>query len=264
MGKLLNIVEEEKDAFSASPQADIKFNFEVKEGVRQIVSNMLSKPGDADAIFDSCETITKLLDIKNQELLSTSPPEAPLVCRSGCSYCCAFRVLVTPLEVLQIVSYIKSNYPQSEINELTKRVEDADEITHGLSEEEYGCAHVYCPLLVNHQCSVYKVRPLECRGYSSMNVSACRKSLNSYRNWDVPIYKEQYLLFKSAHSGILESLLIKQNKLQLLELTSALKTALTTDNVIERWLSGEQIFADAEIPESDHEIKAFLPWASTF
>ena len=248
---------------SVGKEEDIKLYFEIKESTKNIVNDFFSGPNNINVIRDVYESISELIEKQYQEQLSTSPPNSPLVCRSGCSHCCAMRVLVTPLEILQIASYIKSNYSKSEIDELIKEVEQADNVTHGLSEEEYGNTQTYCPLLVNNQCSIYQIRPFECRGYSSMDVNACKKALNSYSDWDIPIYKEQYLLFKSAHSGIMEAQLLKQGNLQLLELTSALKIALTTENIIERWLSGEHVFADAEIPESDPEIKALLPWTPT-
>jgi len=66
--------------------------------------------------------------------------------------------------------------------------------------------------------------------------------------------------FKSAQAGILQALTGTGHRPRLVELTAALRIIFEDPLAIERWLTGENPLAGAELDPSDPEQRAFLPW----
>ena len=130
-----------------------------------------------------------------------------------------------------------------------------------MTDQERGRAKIPCPLLVDNRCSAYGARPLECRGYNSTNVEACRQAFDNYDAWDVPIFPSQYSGSKHTQAALGGA---TNNSVELLELTSALCIALEDDTAIDRWLKGENSFQRAALPITDPEVIAFSPWTPTF
>jgi hypothetical protein len=184
----------------------------------------------------------------------------PIACKSGCSYCCHMRVVATVPEVIALADFIAVNLSAPAIEALRHRVAETDMKTHGLSDEQWGAGRFACPLLVEGKCSVYAARPLDCRGYNSTSLAACRAASLDYGEWDVPMDNAIMTAFKSAQAGLLQALAGTGRRPHLVELTAALRIVLEDATAIDRWLAGENPFADAELDPSDPEQRAFLPW----
>jgi Fe-S-cluster containining protein len=181
-------------------------------------------------------------------------------CSKGCSYCCHMRAVVTAPEVVRIAAFIEETFSVEEREALARRVAATDEQARGMSDEAWGAARVPCPLLVASECSVYQVRPLDCRSYNSRSVAACRNAFESYADWDVPVDAEHRSSYKSVQAGLLQALAGSGRPASLLELTAALRVILEDPGAILRWCAGENVFAAAELPPDDPEQQAFLPW----
>jgi Fe-S-cluster containining protein len=181
-------------------------------------------------------------------------------CRKGCSYCCHMRAVVTAPEVLRIAAFIEETFSVEEREALARRVEATDDQARGMSDEAWGAARVPCPLLVSNECSVYSVRPLDCRAYNSHSVAACRSAFESYAEWNVPVDAEHQSSYKSVQAGLLRALAGSGRPASLLELTAALRILLGDPNAAVRWCAGENVFAAAELAPDDPEQQAFLPW----
>ena len=211
----------------------------------------------SELVFNLGEKAQRFADNR----IATDPPATPIACRVGCSFCCYIRVHLTPMELIFLVGSIQSNFSENEIIALKNGLESIDPITRGMTDEERGRAKIPCPLLVDNRCSAYEARPLECRGYNSTNVEACRQAFNNYDTWDVPIFSPQYLAFKNTQAALARA---TNNSVELLELTTALRIALNDDAAIDRWLAGENTFQKAALPITDPEVIAFSPWTPTF
>lgn len=198
----------------------------------------LTALGDANAVSGNCRT----------------------ACSRGCSYCCHMRAVVTAPEIVRIAAFIKEAFSVEEREVLARRVATTDEQARGMSDEAWGKARLPCPLLVAGECSVYSVRPLDCRAYNSCSVAACRGAFESYADWDVPVDAEHQSYYKSLQAGLLQALAGSERSSSLLELTAALRLILEEPDVIGRWCAGENVFAAAELDPSDPEQQAFLPW----
>ncbi len=181
-------------------------------------------------------------------------------CSKGCSYCCHMRVVVTAPEVLRIAAFIDETFSVEERTALAKRVAATDDQARGMSDEAWGKARLPCPLLIANECSVYSVRPLDCRAYNSRSVAACGRVAGSptrsgtFRS--TPSIQSSY---KCVQAGVLHALAGSGRPASLLELTAALRILLEDPNAV-RWCDGENVFAPAELAPDDPEQQAFLPW----
>ena len=181
-------------------------------------------------------------------------------CSKGCSYCCHMRVVVTAPEVLRIATFIDETFSVEERTALARRVAATDEQARGMSDEAWGEARLPCPLLIANECSVYPVRPLDCRAYNSLSAASCRDAFESYSDWDVPVDAEHQSVYKTVQAGLLQALAGSGRSTSLLELTAALRVILKDPFAILRWCAGQNVFGAAELPPHDPEQQAFLPW----
>jgi Fe-S-cluster containining protein len=174
--------------------------------------------------------------------------ETRLACKKGCFWCCYLRVKVTPLEVMGIVDYLRSDLKPGEISDLRQRMVRTDEITPGMDGQQRVCANRMCPLLVDGKCLVYPVRPIACRIYHSLNLSDCKALLE---NDDVSmlIRRDIFGLSLGIFAGLTEGLRTVGLQTRLLDLTTGLRIAMDDpgSKLVERWLSGEPAFVEAEI-----------------
>jgi Fe-S-cluster containining protein len=102
-------------------------------------------------------------------------------------------------------------------------------------------------LLVGDRCSAYPVRPLTCRGYNSSDARRCERALSSPGGAEVPVYLPQQQLAAFVLDGLRAGLGENRLDATLLELTAALRIALETPTVEERWLAGEGVFVPARL-----------------
>ena len=244
--------------------SDGNLAFAVARATHAAVSASLRPEINEDIVVSTLTELISLAEHFTEKQKISDPPPAAIMCRAGCSHCCHIRVVVTPFEVISLSQFIRDTFSEDEIHKLVERLTAADSITHGMSDDEHGSAHVRCPLLVNDRCSVYAVRPLECRGYVSMDVESCRKTFDNYVDWDVPVYLPQYSIYKHVQAGLVFAWQAVDIRLDLLELTAALRIALKSPDVPHRWLGGENVFQAAALPPLAPECQALQPWTPTF
>jgi len=183
-----------------------------------------------------------------QEAMRRVPPRAPSACREGCAWCCYKLVGTAAPEVLRIVAYLRDVLTPPEWQALRERVRQGEEQRRGLSPGQLRRRALPCPLLVADRCSAYPVRPLTCRGYNSSNALRCERALNPRSEVEVPVYAPQQRLAAFVLDGLRAGL--DESKLDgsPLELSAALRIAVDTPDVQERWLAGESVFAPARLP----------------
>ena len=227
---------------------------QLAEAARARVDGQLGA-GVATAVV--CAAIDALIALGEAD---AAAGDSRTACSKGCSYCCHMRVVVTAPEVLRIAAFIEETFSVEEREALARRVAATDEQARGMSDEAWGAARLPCPLLVADECSVYPVRPLDCRAYNSCSVAACRDAFESYADWDVPVDAEHQSFYKSVQAGLLQALAGSGRPASLLELTAALRVILEDPDAILRWCAGENVFAAAELTPDDPEQQAFLPW----
>jgi uncharacterized protein len=184
-----------------------------------------------------------------QRVLQQHPPRRPFACKEGCAWCCHKRVGTSAPEVVRIVEFLRQRLSPEEWPATCERICKRDEERQALSQQDsWAAARLPCPLLVDNRCSVYPVRPLTCRGYNSSDAQACERSCKSRTRVEVPKYEPQHRLTTFMLDGMRSALAEAGLKSELLELTAALRIAVTEPDAIARWLAGEAAFAPARMP----------------
>jgi hypothetical protein len=178
--------------------------------------------------------------------LAAEPPPAPIACARGCPACCVSKVAVVAPEVLRIAVHLRATLAPDALGALTARVRAADEQTRGLTRAERALAGVPCPLLVDGACSVHEVRPLLCRGWTSLDAVACgRHFADPERVPAAPSHRVGYELCAAVLAGLGRAALDAGRDGRLLELVAALRIALERPNAGDRWEARLPVFSRA-------------------
>jgi Fe-S-cluster containining protein len=187
---------------------------------------------------------------KSKELFHLLEP----ACKASCSYCCYGRVGVIAPEVIVLSNQFRKSYSSDYLTNLLKKIELCASQVRGLSSRQRVAQHIACPLLSeNGECSIYKVRPIRCRGWNAFDPIQCRSYWFAASETKIPdgiaIYDNigRYIL-----SAIIEALRESRIKADQLEFITALEIALNDSSVEDRWLNGEDVFHNAIIIDSSH------------
>ena len=238
--------------------------FRVVEEARRLTNKVFAEAHSPESPSRLVGKLVSLADALVEQEKERNPPQSQIMCRAGCAHCCHMRVLVTAPEALILAEFIRENLSPNELSDIKKKIGQTSELAARMTDAEYSSAGLACPLLVDSMCSVYEARPMECRGYVSMSVEACERAADNYDDWNVPVYLEQYSIFKNVQIGLLHSMAISDLPCELLEMSAALTIALDTPDAADRWLAGENVFGSAAIRSDDPEAMAIQPWSPTF
>lgn len=129
-----------------------------------------TRPGFIELAVGAHAHAKELID----EAVETHQP--PLACSKGCDYCCHFPVNVSVPEVVAIIDYVERHFSPSQQQALGERIREKRRALLQLTADQRRHTNIRCPLLKEDGCcSVYRVRPLGCRGFNSTDVEACRR-----------------------------------------------------------------------------------------
>lgn len=166
-------------------------------------------------------------------------PAAPLACRACCPFCCSTPVIVSAVEVVRLVDWLRENVGSAEMAEIAGRLQ-------GVPAAGNGKRHRYCPLLENGRCLAYPARPFVCRGANSFDARQCERAFRAgAEGATIPAYQPQLHLWHSLRTGIANGLAALGYPRDVLLLSEALQIALSQPGAPERWLAGEDVFAPA-------------------
>jgi Fe-S-cluster containining protein len=144
-------------------------------------NNSYPSPMEQLKIPDKLLLLRKIYSIYEQYTNSLD-----LACKKGCAHCCTRNVVITSLEGILIYNHFKANADDHSINKIRKfshlprfhtqlTTNDFAEMCmkgEETPDEQGNQVTGRCPLLKNETCTIYDVRPFECRSLIS-NVN-CR------------------------------------------------------------------------------------------
>jgi Fe-S-cluster containining protein len=178
--------------------------------------------------------------------LQRSPADYQPACQAGCAFCCALPVEVSALEALYIAHYLNDTLSSEERGEFLARLRQPVEERRGWAMDERWARKRFCTFLRDDwQCGIYPIRPLSCRGYSSLSWSTCEDAFAG----QVDQVRVHGLVQDSA-TGVMEGLMEATTALGLewekYELESAVLRALEVPDAAERWVRGERVFVGCD------------------
>lgn len=198
--------------------------------------------------------------------------EAPeYACKKGCSFCCHQSVMVTAPEAIQAAKFLHDNLTETEVARLRDIVAARARQGDGLDNHERMDRRIPCAFLINDICTIYPVRPLQCRGGFSEDADYCRSLLENREETQKAVadgaIEGKYLLlpkmlYDSAQVGMAGALGKDGLNAMPLDLNAALAIALGDPNVAEKWLRGWPVFESARLHRrkgTGHDTFATLP-----
>lgn len=167
-------------------------------------------------------------------------------CGKGCATCCTLRVTATAPEVFMMARFIEATAPAyAQVGiDLRQRLHDADARTRGLDEGQRVALRQRCPFIAQGACTLYKVRPLACRGHASYSRRACADAAAG-RVDEVPFSGPHRLVRAFVQSALQAVLRDRRLAFGAYELNHALVIALQDNTQAEAWLAGADPLAAA-------------------
>lgn len=220
----------------------------VAEGERRALGPLFDR-GEEGAIAAAAAASDRAAELMDAAL-AREPPPRPIACAKGCSPCCVSKVVVVAPEVMRVAAHLRRTLDPEALAALADRVREAHARTQGLTRAERAVAGVPCPLLVDGACSVHEVRPLLCRGWTSLDAAACAAHFADPEGAPVPpAHAPGYELASAVLAGLGRAAIDAGQDGALLEFVAALRVALDRPNAGARWTARLGVFAVARDTE---------------
>jgi Fe-S-cluster containining protein len=159
-----------------------------------------------------------------------------LACKAGCSWCCNFSVDVRPVEVLNIVQFVRQHFSAAAQRQLRTEVEANAQVLANLDDMQRMQHNIKCPFLIESRCSIYEVRPQTCRNYHATSSVGCQQSYEQPDNFDIaPEYAP--LVYQSGAATVDAFSKVMQDvgyDVAAYELNSALTVALSDVTTVQQ------------------------------
>lgn len=227
----------------------------------EITDNGLTVDRSPEELLGAVRKITKLEDKEIESVQQIVAERAQrgeienIACSMGCWHCCTQLVAVTVPEVLRISEHIRAEWTPEQRRELDARLAAHQEASRAFLEGATTLKpRAVCPLLVDAACSVWKVRPIVCRGYNSTDVGACiRRREHPEAEEDlIPSITGQLYLSFAARNGMRGGLKKHGLDESLHELISTLAIALAVPDAADRYLAGEPLFESTRLSTGEN------------
>ena len=126
-----------------------------------------------DTLADAALAIMAFADAAAAAFTAHFPNPPVLACRAGCDACCHLHVMVPPGVAEAMARHLVAHLAPSALAALKTELQKAVDAAQGLPDPSK--LHYRCPLLgIDGLCTVYEVRPLTCRAFTSKSAAACR------------------------------------------------------------------------------------------
>jgi Fe-S-cluster containining protein len=167
--------------------------------------------------------------------------EADVQCRAGCSFCCHQNVDATIPEAILVALQLGN-----EADPRRTAVLAAADAFRDIDDDTRIATGKPCPLLVEHRCSVYHARPINCRSFTSPDATNCHESMRRIEVGESPLPIEVYVVLRflcggeqAAIRGICRDIGLQAD---MVELTQTVAAIIRDHTLIERWASGQHVF----------------------
>lgn len=207
----------------------------------------------AETLIDAVNLTYKRADVFLNDALDVfaETKQFQSACKAGCGYCCHTLVSALPPEALYVAQYIDKSLPEAEREALKSEVRKRDEDFRGRDGWARYESRAACPFLdpESWNCRLHVARPAVCRAMHSGSLQACK---TAYAERDpstpTPTMKAFFDYRDAAYAGLTAALTQRGLRMAPVELNAALVTIWDNDDSMDRWLRGEDIFANARVP----------------
>lgn len=142
----------------------------VYASLRASMAEALSEAGD---LGDGARVVMDMADAAAGAMSEHYPNQPARACRAGCDACCHLYVMIPPGIAEAIAAHLKERRTPEALSALRDELQKAADAAAGLADPTM-LVH-RCPLLgPDGLCTIYEVRPLTCRAFTSKSAAACR------------------------------------------------------------------------------------------
>jgi len=128
----------------------------------------------AETMAHAARSAMAMADAASASFRDNFPNQPVYACRSACAACCYLFVAVPPGVAEAIAEHIEVTFSSAERNALLTRLDEAAAAAAAIDDPTR--LRRRCPLLgEDDRCSVYEVRPLTCRAFTSTSVARCEQ-----------------------------------------------------------------------------------------
>jgi Fe-S-cluster containining protein len=195
--------------------------------IEKTATALLGNAPSEEDLVQACRVVQEM----SETALVRFRGEAPLIaCGPGCAHCCVVNVALLRPEAVTIVAYLERKLAAEEILALQQKIDELHAAIRWLDEEERIRWRQPCALLDEAgTCSIYPVRPLLCRGLTSIDPETCRQAIDPLPLEDAPpvtVNLFQSFLFNQAFIALAKAMENVGLENRSLEMTAAIKTLL--------------------------------------
>ena len=152
--------------------------------LEQLFSDIIASHLNTGVTFNGFRTGLKKVAALADNLVTQVHQEqagTSVACEAGCSHCCHAQVKVTPLEALVAFDWVEKSLPHAQLKLLKKRITNNRQLTEGVDLEHRVMVkdQTPCIFLEKGACSIYPVRPLICRAWTSYSQDSCKAAFMS-------------------------------------------------------------------------------------
>lgn len=168
-----------------------------------------------------------------------------MACAAGCPHCCVLNVAILLPEGMIIADWMRERLLPSELEAVRKSLAVHRSWARWMDDEERIIKRMACPLLDSTgSCSIHPVRPLACRGVTSLDSNSCREAFSPIITDEarfVPADLLRQAAFDAAFMSLAEALDFYGLDDRSIELGSGVLAFLERPECREIFLSGERI-----------------------
>jgi len=154
-------------------------------------------------LADAALAVMAIADVAAAAFMAHFPNQPVLACRAGCDACCHLHVMVPPGVAEAMARHLVAHLAAPALAALKTELQKAVEAAQGLPDPSK--LHYRCPLLgVGGLCTVYEVRPLTCRAFTSKSAAACRALVFDPRGsvTNIPQNPSQFAVYVEATKAL--------------------------------------------------------------
>jgi len=129
---------------------------------------------NASDMADAARTAMALSDAAVDTVRSNFAGQPKFACAKGCSACCHLFVAVPPGVAEVIAAHVNSSFTPAEREKLVLRLEE--KVANDAASAAPQTLRAPCALLDDGgSCTIYAVRPLSCRSFTSTSLPRCEQ-----------------------------------------------------------------------------------------
>ncbi len=226
---------------------------EATDALGGMFSDILTSGLNLGVTVDGCtDSLAKIMELAGSLVARVHQEQEgeAVACGTGCSYCCHAQVKVTPLEALVIFAWVAHASTPQQRTLLKRRIANNRHLTEGvdLAHRVMVKALTPCIFLKEGTCTIYPVRPLICRAWTSYNSDRCKKAFESGDHTaEIESSGSSNFVYSLARQAIEKICKAYGLESMPLELPLAMAHCFEHTDLFDKWIQGSTLFATGSL-----------------